>query len=406
MVQFAPFARLPPLPVPRASSRAVIGERVRSDRSRRIVRRIPRLVLGGIALAVVAVACEPNATQDTLKPAGPYAQKIDRLFEPVFWFAVVPVFILVEGLLIWISLRYRHRKGRSAGIPPQIHGNTRLEIAWTILPAVILAGVAVPTVATLWDLASKPSGPGVLNVDVLGHQWWWEFRYGEQKIDTANVMHIPVDTPVFVRLCSAGSGFKGPAPNDCQADLPVPSTLGGAVIHSFWVPQLAGKQDVVPGRSNTLVLEADHPGTFTGQCAEFCGLSHAYMRFKVVAQTQSDFEQWVRDQQADAAQPTGLAAQGAGIFAQTCTRCHAINGLKDAQGNDVLGAHEGPNLTHLMSRQCFAGCIFPVNTENLTAWVSNAQGRKPGSLMPSGLHDLGLSKEDVRAVVAYLETLK
>jgi cytochrome c oxidase subunit II len=370
------------------------------------VRRSTRLVLGVAALAVIAVACAPHASQDTLKPAGPYAEKIDRLFVPIFWFAVVPIFVLVEGLLIWVSLRYRHRKGRPAGIPPQIHGNTRLEIAWTILPAVILAGVAVPTVATIWDLSAKPTAANVMNVDVLGHQWWWEFRYRDQKIDTANVMHIPVGVPVYVRLCSAGSGFSGPAPNDCQADLPVPSTLGGAVIHSFWVPQLAGKQDVVPDRSNTLVLEAEHPGVFTGQCAEFCGLSHAYMRFKVVAQSAPDFDQWVRDQQAEAAQPTGLAAQGAGIFAQTCTRCHTINGLKDAQGNPVPGAIEGPNLTHLMSRDCFAGCIYDVNTENLIKWVSNAPERKPGSLMPSGLYDLGLTPDQVRAVVAYLETLK
>ena len=361
-----------------------------------------RTVLGVVALAVVAVACVPQSSQDTLTPAGPYAEKIDRLFVPIFWAAVVPVFILVEGMLVWFSLRYRHRKGRPASIPPQIHGNTRLEIAWTIVPAVILAVVSVPTVATIWDLAAKPTAANVLNVDVLGHQWWWEFRYEDQKIDTANVMHIPVGVPVYVRLCSTGSGFSGPSPNDCQADLPVPSTLGGAVIHSFWVPELAGKQDVVPARSNMLVLEADHAGTFSGQCAEFCGLSHAYMRFKVVAQSQDDFDQWVRDQQAEAAQPTGLAAQGAGIFAQTCTKCHTINGLRDAQGNAVPGAIEGPNLTHLMSRDCFAGCIFDTTPQNLARWVADPPALKPGSLMP----DYGLSSDQIKAVVAYLTTLK
>lgn len=365
--------------------------------------KITRLVLGAAALAVVAAACAPNATQDTLKPAGPYAEKVDRLFEPVFWFAVVPIFVLVEGALIWFSLRYRRRKGRAAGIPPQIHGNTRLEIAWTILPAVILAGVAVPTVATIWDLAAKPTGSTVLDVDVLGHQWWWEFRYPNEQIDTANVLHIPVGRPVYLRLCSAGAGYGGqPAPNACQSDLPLAASLGGAVIHSFWVPQLAGKQDVVPARANTLVLEADHPGVYTGQCAEFCGLSHAYMRFKVVAQTQEDFDQWIRDQQAPAAAPGGPAAQGAGIFAQTCTACHAVNGLKDQQGNDVPGSINAPNLTHLMSRDCFAGCIFDMTTENLTKWVDNPPARKPGSLMP----DYGLTPDQIRAVVAYLETLK
>jgi cytochrome c oxidase subunit 2 len=367
------------------------------------VRKITRPVLGAVTLAVVAAACTSNASQDSLKPAGPYAEKIDRLFEPVFWFAVVPIFVLVEGALIWFSLRYRQRRGRSAGVPPQIHGNTRLEIAWTILPAVILAGVAVPTVATIWDLASKPTASDVLDVDVLGHQWWWEFRYPGQQIDTANVMHIPVGRTVYLTLCSAGSGFHDqPAPNECQKDLPVPATIGGAVIHSFWVPQLAGKQDVVPARANTLVLQADRPGTYSGQCAEFCGLSHAYMRFKVVAQTPSDFDQWVRDQQAAAAQPSGLAAQGAGIFAQTCTACHTINGLKDPHGEPVPGSINAPNLTHLMSRDCFAGCIFDMTTENLTKWIADPPARKPGSLMP----DYGLTPEQIRDVVAYLETLK
>jgi cytochrome c oxidase subunit II len=366
-------------------------------------RKITRLVLGVAALTVVAAACAPNATQDTLKPAGPYAEKVDRLFEPVFWFAVVPIFVLVEGALLWFSFRYRRRKGRAAGVPPQIHGNTRLEIAWTILPAVILAGVAVPTVATIWDLAAKPTGSNVMNVNVLGHQWWWEFRYPNEQIDTANVLHIPVGRPVYVKLCSVGSGFGGqPAPNDCQADLPLPASLGGAVIHSFWVPELAGKQDVVPARANTLLIEADRPGVYTGQCAEFCGLSHAYMRFKVVAQTQSDFDQWVRDQQSEAAQPSGLAAQGAGIVAQTCTACHTVNGLKDEQGQPVPGSVNAPNLTHLMSRDCFAGCIFDMTTENLTKWIDNPPAQKPGSLMP----DYNLTPDQIRAVVAYLETLK
>jgi cytochrome c oxidase subunit II len=365
--------------------------------------KVTRPVVGAVALAVVAVACTPNATQDSLKPAGPYAERIDRLFEPVFWFAVVPIFVLVEGALLWFSLRYRRRKGRAAGIPPQIHGNTRLEIAWTILPAVILAGVAVPTVATIWDLAAEPTASNVLHVDVIGHQWWWEFHYPDQKIDTANVMHIPVGTPVVLRLCSAGSGYASqPAPNECQAELPVPASLGGAVIHSFWVPQLAGKQDVVPARANSLLLEADHPGEYSGQCAEFCGLSHAYMRFRVVAQSTDDFEQWVRDQQQPALQPSGQAAHGAAIVAQTCTACHTVNGLRDPQGKDIPGSINAPNLTHLMSRDCFAGCIFDTTEENLASWVADPPAMKPGSLMP----DYGLSPEQIRDVVAYLETLK
>ncbi len=367
------------------------------------MRNSTRVVLGALALVLLA-ACSPDATQSTLEPAGPYADTIDNLFTPVFWMAV-GVFVLVEGALVWFLIRYRHRKTRT-DVPPQIHGNTRLEVGWTILPAVILVVIAVPTVTTLFDLARKPSGE-VLQVEVLGHQWWWEFDYPDLEVSTANQLHIPVDTPVYVTLCSAGSGYEAqPAPNECQADLPLPAGLGGAVIHSFWVPELAGKQDVVPGRANTLLIEADRPGTYEGQCAEFCGLSHAYMRFRVVAHDAGDFDAWVRGQQADAAPASGLAAQGQEVFAQNCIQCHTVNGLTDAQGEPVAGAIQGPNLTHLMSRDCFAGCIFDINTENLTKWVSDAPSMKSGSFMPSGLKTLGLTPEQVDAVVAYLETLE
>jgi cytochrome c oxidase subunit 2 len=199
------------------------------------------------------------------------------------------------------------------------------------------------------------------------------------------------------------------APNGCQEQGAF-GNVGDDVIHSFWVPQLAGKQDVVPGRTNHLVLEADRPGTYTGQCAEFCGLSHAYMRFKVVAQTPSEFDAWVREQQANAAVPAegSLAAQGQDLFSgvagpQTgwCIACHAVQGLKDANGNPVV-QNGGPNLTHLMSRDCFAGCIFAMNQADLERWLKDPPEVKPGSWMP----DYGLSDQQVRALVAYLMTLK
>ncbi|MGH2578587.1 MAG: cytochrome c oxidase subunit II, partial [Actinomycetota bacterium] len=295
----------------------------------RIVRKLSRLVPGGIALALVAAACAPNASQDSLEPAGRYAEKIDNLFRPVFWIATA-IFFVVEGLLLYLVIRYRHRRGRQ-GIPPQVHGNKRLEIAWTILPALILVGVAVPTVSTIYDLAAQPTGR-VLNVSVIGHQWWWEFDYPDLNVNTANQLHIPVGQPVYLSLCAAGVGYEGqPAPNDCQQ---IPATIGDSVIHSFWVPQLGGKQDVVPGRINHLLIQADRPGVYTGQCAEFCGLSHAYMRFTVVAQPRDEFDAWVRAQRADAPTPAegSLAATGFDLFmdANTCIRCHAIQGTEAA----------------------------------------------------------------------------
>jgi cytochrome c oxidase subunit 2 len=371
------------------------------------VRRKTQSALGLVALIAVAAACAPNATQSALEPAGPYAQKAHDLFVPVFWVAAV-IFFVVEGALVLFAFRYRHRKGRE-GIPPQVHGNTRLEIAWTILPAVILAGVAVPTVATIFELARDP-GPQALDVRVLGHQWWWEFDYPEQQILTANELHIPTGRPVYLTLCAVGVGYGGlPTPSECQPGSPEgaqPATLGAAVIHSFWPPELAGTQDVIPGRVNHMVLEADEPGTYEGQCKEYCGLSHTYMRFTVVAHTPEDFERWVADQQAPAPASTGAAADGLQVFLEAgragCTECHAVFGLQDPSGEPIRGSNNAPDLTHFASRECFAGCIFENNDENLRLWLEDPPAMKPGSLMP----DYELSAEQIEQLIAFLNTLE
>lgn len=336
--------------------------------------------MGVAALAVLLAACASDAPQDALDPAGPTARQINDLFTPIFWIAVA-IFVIVEGGILWFVWRYRHRKDRP--IPAQIHGNTRLEIAWTIAPALLLAVIAVPTVTTIWDLAREPDDPSTITVDVVGHQWWWQFDYPDLGITTANQLHIPVDTPIYVRLHSSGT---------------VTGALGAEVLHSFWVPRLAGKQDVVPGRTNTLVLQADEPGTYPGQCAEFCGLSHAYMRFEVVAQTQAEFDAWVSDQQAEAQEPTeALAKQGQELFLQPqlCAACHAVSGTS-AQ------AKGGPDLTHFAGRSCFAGCWLESTPENLRAWLEDPPAIKPGSVMPS----YNLSQEEIDALIAYLQTLE
>jgi cytochrome c oxidase subunit 2 len=372
------------------------------------VRRKTLLAVGLVGLAAVVAACAPNATQDSLQPAGEFARESHDLFVPVFWVAAA-IFFLVEGILVAFVIKYRHRKGRE-GIPPQVHGNTRLEIAWTILPAVILAGVAVPTVATIFDLARDPE-PTTMRVDVLGHQWWWEFSYRDHDLTTANELHIPTGRPVYLTLCAVGSSYDGQvSPSVCQPgapDGPQPAPLGNAVIHSFWVPELAGTQDVVPGQTNTLWIEADRPGVYTGQCKEFCGLSHAYMRFTVVAQTPADFERWLSEQTAPAAMPaSGDAAQGALVFQTAgragCTECHAIDGLLDENGDPVLGANQAPNLTHFASRDCFAGCMLERTDDNLRRWLENPPAVKAGSLMP----DYGLTPQQIDQLIAFLNTLR
>jgi cytochrome c oxidase subunit II len=374
------------------------------------------VVLGLVALALVAAACAPNATQSALEPKGPYAQKSHDLFVPVFWVAAV-IFFVVEGLLVLFVIRYRHRK-KAIRIPPQVHGNTRLEIAWTILPTLILAGVAVPTIATIWDLAAKPTGD-ILEVNVLGHQWWWEFDYPDQQILTANELHIPTGKPVYLTLCAVGFGYGDPvpsaggppAPSACQGstDQPPAAAIGASVIHSFWVPELAGTQDVIPNQTNHLTIQADEPGVYEGQCKEFCGLAHAYMKLTVVAHTPEDFDRWVAEQQMPAAQPEARsdAAAGLDVFTSpfprggSCTDCHAVAGLEGPSGQPLL-ANGGPNLTHLMSRQCFRGCTLATTPENLRGWIDDPRAFEAGSFMP----DYGLSSEQLDQVVAYLTTLE
>jgi cytochrome c oxidase subunit 2 len=337
-------------------------------------RRVLRTALFVAALGLLLAACAQDAPYDSLAPAGPVADKQAELYWLVFWIAT-GVFVLVEGALVFALIRFRSRSAE--GTPRQIHGNTRLEIMWTILPALLLAGVAVPTVGTIFDLASRPQGD-VLEVNVTGHQWWWEVEYPDLGVVTANEIHVPTDRPVAFNLTSED------------------------VIHSFSVPRLAGKQDLIPGRTSTLYIEAPNAGTYLGLCQEFCGLSHANMRFRVIAEEAADFDAWVQGELSEAASPPkgSLEAEGMGYFAGgQCIGCHTIGGVEGAVGT------LGPNLTHVGSRDTFAGGIFELNEGNLRRWLEDAPRLKPGSKMPSGIRDMGLTDEQIEALVAYLMSL-
>jgi cytochrome c oxidase subunit II len=308
-----------------------------------------------------------------LHPEGPRAIQADRLWDVTFAIAAV-VFVLVEGGLIFIIFKYREsRKGGNLD-PKQLHGHTKLELLWTAIPAVILTGIAFMTVPVIFDQARTPDD--ALEVEVIGHQWWWEYKY-DNGVVTANELHIPVDQPVRLTLKS------------------------GDVIHSYWIPKLAGKQDVVPGRINHLTIEATEPGTYLGQCAEYCGLSHANMRARAIAHEPADFDRWVEEQLADAANE-GSVNEGRELFlnetfagGQACVACHTIKGTPAA---GILG----PNLTHLASRERFAGEMFELNEENLKLWLADPPERKPGSLMP----DLGLTDDQIDDLTAYLLSLE
>ncbi|MEP6625466.1 MAG: cytochrome c oxidase subunit II [Acidimicrobiia bacterium] len=315
------------------------------------------LLLAGLTMVLAACGGSDNK-QNSLKPHGPAAQEIHDLFIPILGVAIV-IGILVLGATVYMAIRFRAREGKPDN-PKQVHGHTALEIGWTIVPALILAVVAVPTVSTIWDLAERPVGPNVLKVDVVGKQWWWQFqlpkqhlvpestrtKYNPSKTDgmvtTSTELHIPVGTKVDVALHSYD------------------------VIHSFWVPELNGKKDVMPARSNHLTLEADKAGTYLGSCAEYCGLSHARMRFRVIAEPMADWIKWRDTISGGPAQPYSGEIKALTGKTYACTNCHVFD--------DAKTQPYGPNLTHFADRSTFAGGTLERTAANLKKWILNAPG--------------------------------
>jgi cytochrome c oxidase subunit II len=344
------------------------------------------VVVGGAVLA----GCAKDAPQDTWQPAGDNAQKIQNLQWPVFAIAGV-VLVLVAAAIGWAMYRYRDR---GQPIPKQTHGKPVFEIGMTILPALILIGIAIPTVGTLFALAKTSDTECVVNV--TGNQWWWEMDYPTQDgcggiaspIVTSGQLVIPIETNVLVRGTSRD------------------------VIHSWWIPRLNGKRDMVPGRVQTVRLEANEPGIYAGQCAEFCGLSHANMRMEVVALTPEDFATWKANQLEEYTPPEvgTLAAEGEATFIAQCSRCHQVNGLVDDKNDDdpsndvpVIARPElyvwsgaAPNLTNLMTRNTFAGASFDLLTEDCRDDVWDASPEEFGARYLEGVSEECLNAVDLR----------
>lgn len=338
--------------------------------NRRVVRSVSILVF----LSIIAAGC--SGVPAMLQPASASAARVADLTWSILAIATF-VFLVVEALLLYTANRYRRRPG--AEMPKQITGNVPLEIAWTSFPAIVLAVVFALTLGTLLSI-SKPPVPAqssgqpaeVVNIRVIGHQWWWEFQYQDPEITTANEIHIPVGATVNLQLESAD------------------------VIHSFWVPELGTKQDAVPGLANHIWYQATNPGRYDGACSEFCGRQHSLMRMQVVADPPDEFTAWVENQQAPAVEVTGVAAEGREAFlAAPCAGCHTI------RGTSAVGK-AGPDLTHFASRARFAGGSFETNKENLVAWIMNPQALKPGNLMPN----LGMTSGISSKIAEYLLNLK
>jgi cytochrome c oxidase subunit 2 len=320
-----------------------------------------------VALVLAFSGCANEGPQDFLNyQSGSNAEKADQLWDITLLIAAV-VFFVVEGLLVFALFKFRHKPGRQAA---QFHGNTKLEIILTLVPALILIGLLIPSIKTIFEIAHKPAGS--LEITVTGRQFWWQYDYDDFDFATANELHIPVGKSIHLT-------FKG-------AD----------VIHSYWIPRLTGTQDIVPGRNNELTFSADEPGKYLGQCKEFCGLSHANMRLIVFAHEPQDFQTWVAEQQKPAAAPASDVAAGEKVFLEgECVNCHAIEGTEAA-------ATTGPDLTHFASRTTFAGAMFETNPENLADWLDDPPAMKPGVLMP----DYGLSQQEIDQLVAYLLSLE
>lgn len=285
------------------------------------------------------------------------------------------IFLIVGGLLLYTLIRFRHRRGYTQREPAQIYGSTQIELSWTVIPILIVVVLFLATARVIFvtQTAAKPSS--ALDVVVIGHQYWWEYRYPTLGIVTANELHVPVSdprqpTPTYLTMSSADTD------------------------HSFWVPRLAGKLDVIPNKVNTMWLDPEKAGLYLGQCAQYCGTQHAKMLLRVYADSPSDFAAWAKHQQQGATQDP-KAATGRAVFeGNACANCHTISGTS---GHGTFG----PNLSHLASRDTIASGAVPNNPQNLRAFIDDPAHFKPGALMPA----MHLNDHDLDAVTQYLLTL-
>lgn len=325
-------------------------------------------------LAVVMLAltgCTPDPYLSALDPKGPVAAQQLSLIK-LSIYIMIGVFAVVMIIYVYVLLRYRKRPGQT-GIPEQIEGNHKLEIIWTVIPLILLAILAVPTVSLTFDLAEKHPPEEALQVKVVAHQFWWEFEYTDLGVSTGQDLYIPTGQKVQFELES----------ND--------------VIHSFWVPALGGKTDNNPGMTNNMWLQADQPGVYKGKCAELCGPSHALMDFKVIAVEPAQFEDWIAKMK-EPQQTTAQVQDGAELFQANCISCHAIEGTKGLKVPDIA-----PNLTDFGNREVLASFLEKTD-ENLAQWIKNPQSLKPGNLMPA--FEGKLDDQQVASLVEYLNSLK
>jgi cytochrome c oxidase subunit 2 len=332
--------------------------------------------VAGVLLATAAAAtAAPVPTPSIFAPVSTPASVIRELAFFVLGITAV-IFLVVAGLGAYALVRFRRRPGDDGREPPQVYGSRQIELAWTVVPLLIVVVLFLVTARYIYGIERRAQPSDALQVTMVGHQWWWEIRYPRLGIVTANELHVPLSdaahpTPIYITLQSAD------------------------VIHSFWIPQLAGKMDVIPNKTNRVWIDPREVGTYVGQCAEFCGLQHAGMLLTVTVHAGEDFARWAAAQQAPARDDARVEA-GRHLFSSlACINCHTVRGTT---ANGVFG----PDLTHLMSRSTIGAGVIQNTPRTLRAWVEDPASLKPGALMPA----MKLSREDVDRVTAYLLTLR
>ena len=355
---------------PRYSSPSFLGS------SRSLCVRVPPALV--FLCAAVTALAEPS--HPPLSPTNifaPVSTPAQSIFDLSFFVLMVTaaIFIVVFSLLSYAVLKFR-RRASDGQEPAQVYGSTQLELAWTVIPILIVLVLFLATAHVIAGIQNAAPPTNAIKVTVIGHQFWWEYRYPSLNVVTANELHIPVSdparpTPTFLTLLSADTD------------------------HSFWVPRLAGKTDLIPNHPNSLWMDPHETGLYLGQCAQYCGTQHAKMLLRVYVDSREDFDRWIQEQ-SRLAQNGGTVSEGQRIFERTaCIACHAVAGTA-ARGR------VGPDLTHLMSRDTIASGAAPNTPENLRRWIQDPSVIKPGSKMPA----MGLSDPELTAVTSYLETLR
>jgi cytochrome c oxidase subunit 2 len=328
-----------------------------------------------LLLAVATAAAAPSTgLENIFKPESTPAKAISDF--SIFVLIITGIiFVVVFTLLVYSISKFRANPADATREPAQVYGSTQIEMAWTVIPILIVVVLVLATARTIHAVQDAEKPPTAVEVTAIGHQYWWEFRYPQLGIVTANELHVPVSdaanpTPTFLKLLSADTD------------------------HSFWIPQLAGKTDLIPNHPNSMWIDPHRIGVFLGQCAQYCGTQHAKMLLRVSVDSREDFAAWVRAQQQPATRDAEVS-EGRRIFETTaCVNCHAVTGT-------IANGRFGPDLTHLMSRDTIASGAAENTPEKLHLWIQNPDAIKPGSLMPA----MKLSDKDLDAVVSYMETL-